>query len=131
VEFFFAKPGTQAIRQFFLQPDIGSRSAAVYGVKGMGKHEACSQFTTSVSETESGYQLMAIVPREAVGISPDERECLIEIQVSRIFKGHLEHVALFGGPGAYASSDLYVRVIEERPGPPESADLSATPAITT
>jgi|GEM_PF-279190 len=116
VEFFFSKPGEQSIRQFFVQPDIENQSAAVFEVKGMGKQQICSQITTSVLETETGYQLITCVPRSAVGISPDVREWLLEIQVSRFMKSKLEHVALFGGPGAYASSNLYAHVVEEIQG---------------
>jgi len=113
LEFFFAKPGTQAIRQFFLQPDLEERTAAVFEVKGMGNREIRPQITASVSKTETGYQLLLCMPRPAVEDILEERIWMLEIQVSRFLKNKLEHVALFGGPGAFASSELYARIVEE------------------
>jgi len=112
VEFFFANSGSPAIRQFFIQPDLAGRSPAVQEVKGTGCREVCTRITASTEASETGYQLITCLPRSAVGISPDEREWLLEIQVSRFANRRLEHHPLFGGPGAFASSALYARIVE-------------------
>ena len=113
VEFFFARVGSNEIRQFFCQPDIEKNGVRVFQAKGIRIREICTEITASFTLTENGYQIIAFIPRSVAGVSPSEKEWMLEIQVSRHNKGTLEHVQLFGGPGAFASSQLYAHIIEE------------------
>lgn len=112
VEFFFAKPGSRDIRQFFFQANTETNLVRIHEAGHTGQ-ERVAQIKASASRTESGYQLTVCVPRSVAGITSTEKEWLLEIQVSRFEGKKLEHIPLFGGMGAYASSNLYAHVIEE------------------
>jgi hypothetical protein len=112
VEFFFARVGSNEIRQFFCQPDIAKNGVRVFQAKGIRIREICKEITARFALTENGYQIIAFIPRSAAGIASEDKEWMLEIQVSRHNKGTLEHVPLFGGPGAFASSQLYAHIIE-------------------
>jgi hypothetical protein len=113
VEFFFAKSGTNDIRQFFCQPDLSEKRVLVFEAQGIGNRRTCAEVTASLTPTADGYRITACIPRSVAGIDSSDKEWLLEIQVSRYREGRLEHVPLFGGPGAFGSTQFYIRAIEE------------------
>ena len=113
VEFFFAKSGTNDIRQFFCQPDLSEKRVLVFKAQGIGNRRTCAEVTTALMPTADGYRITACIPRSMAGIDSSDKEWLLEIQVSRHHDGRLEHIPLFGGPGAFASTQFYIRAIEE------------------
>jgi hypothetical protein len=113
VEFFFAKSGTNDIRQFFCQPDLSEKRVLVFEAQGIGNRRTCAEVTTTLTPTADGYRITACIPRSVAGIDSSDKEWLLEIQVSRYREGRLEHVPLFGGPGAFGSTQFYIRAIEE------------------